>query len=393
MNKFNKFFRYILYILIVALPIALFGYIYASKKVFINPIDYAKFNRVVPKSEEICDHQGTIKFYYYESVSEDEKRNNKVGLYIYPDNEKFIELADDLVNSSDGDWGYVLLPYNVQDTDKEKWNRVFYLLNKKHLIPIIQLWNVDPNDYKDQTEDAAEFLNKFTWPIRQRYVSVYNEPNSADFWYGRVDPKEYAEILDYSIDEFKSVNNSFFMLNGALNVSARNSSKHMDAFVFMNRMNEEVPGIFEKLDGWASHSFPQPNFSGSPLATGRDSIRAYETELSYLKDNFGVKDLPVFITETGWAHDVGKNYDPQYLPVSQVADYFETAYKDVWFPDNRVRAVTPFTIWYQPPADHFAWVDNRYIPYEHFQRIRSLNKIGGNPEKLSISSAGAVGCD
>jgi hypothetical protein len=383
-----------LLILMVSSFFAFFIYeTYFAARVFINPLEFAEFNKSIPAEYVKCESQANIEFYHYKTVVEEDKKNNKFGLYIYPDNEKFIELADKLVNSNGGDWGYVLLPYNVQDDDKEKWDRVFYLLNKKHLIPIVQLYNVDINDWKDQTKDAVKFLNKFHWPIKQRYISVYNEPNDSRFWYETIDPEQYSRVLDYTIDKFKDSNENFFMLNGALNISASNVGTTMDAFDYMDRMNKETPGIFNKIDGWASHSYPQPNFGGSPYDTGRYSIQAYDIELEYLKNEFGVdKDLPVFITETGWMHDVGKNYEPAYLSIKKVGEYFEIAYKEVWLPDDRVVAVTPFTIWYEPPADHFAWIDSRWVPYGHFEDVRSMKKVSGNPENLTLDNVSSIGC-
>lgn len=367
--------------------------LYSRGKVYIDPMELSQFSGAVPLKTDPCIQEDAIEYYFYEELPETGTRNNKFGLYVYPDNEKFLELANSLVNSNEGDWGYVLIPHNVKDKDKGKWERVFYLLNKWHLIPIVQLWNVDPYDYEKQTRNAAKFLNSFIWPIKLRYVSVYNEPNDAKFWYGRVDPAEYARILDFTIDAFKETNEDFFMMNGGFNVSASSSATSLDAFEYMRRMNEEVPGIFTKLEGWASHSYPQPNFTGSPYATGRWSVKAYETELAYLANTFGVTDLPVFITETGWAHDVGRNFDGRYLTVSEIAENFKIAFEQVWLPDDRVRAVTPFTIWYESPVDHFAWVDNRWIPYEHYQTVKSMKKVAGNPAKLSVAEISSLGCE
>jgi hypothetical protein len=321
------------------------------------------------------------------------QENNKFGLYVYAEEANMFELAQKLVNSNGGKWGYVLIPYNVKDRDTEKWNRVFTQLTEKKLIPIIQLWDVDTSKYKKQTKEAVQFLNNFDWPIKYRYVSVYNEPNDSKFWYGTVDPAEYAKILDYTIKTFKAVNENYFMINGALNISAADNTDSMDAFTFMSEMNKAVEGIFNKLDGWASHPYPQPNFSGQPTVVGRFGIRGYDTELRYLKANLGLaKELPVFITETGWAHAEGKNYNPTYLPVKTVAKYIAIAYQDYWLKDDRVRAVTPFTIKYQAPFDHFSWVNEDNVPYLHYEAIRSIPKIAGEPPILEYKEVVNTTC-
>jgi len=353
--------------------------------------DILKYVQEKVLNKQNCDYEESIEYIYYVNSVWD--KNNKFGLYIYAENENFFEIAQRLVNSNGGEWGYVTIPYNVKDKDFDKWDRVFRQLRNKKLIPIIQLWDVDIDDYEDQTQEAAEFLNRFVWPIKERYISVYNEMNSASFWYGKINPEEYANILAFSVNAFKKQNSDFFMMNGALNVSAPTNNDHMDAFEFMARMNREVPGIFERLDGWASHSYPQPNFSGNPYAVGRWSIKAYETELDFLKNFLGVdKELPVFITETGWAHAQGKNYNPSYVDAEQVAEYIKIAYEEVWLPDDRVRAVTPFTIRYEPPYDHFSWINEDNVPYAQYEKVKSIDKISGNPPHFEVKEMKVSGC-
>jgi hypothetical protein len=344
---------------------------------------------------EACSQVDQIEYMYYKDTDVLWKKNNKVGLYVYAENREFFELAQKLVNSNGGDWGYVLIPYNVSsDRDRDKWERVFDQLQNKHLIPIVQLHGVSPDKYKKQTKESAKFLNSFIWPVRYRYISVYNEPNDPKFWYGRVDPAEYAKILNYTVKRYKEESEDFFIMNGAFNVSAPSDGVHLSSLEYMYLMNQEVPGIFERLDGWASHSYPQPNFSGNPYATGRWSIQAYDVELTYLRETLGVeKELPVFITETGWAHAEGANYNGSYLPVSTVADFFKKAYEEVWFEDDRVRAVIPFTIWYEPPFDHFSWINTDKVPYEHYGAVKKIKKISGEPPTLETSVLEVGSCD
>lgn len=389
-SKINLPKIYVILIGILILLLTLFYFIKTTGKTPQGVVEGVK-NSIFPQECKVID---TIEYVYYEDTQNVWDKNNKFGIYVYAENKDFFELAQNLVNSNGGDWGYVLIPYNVKDRDDGKWGRVFEQLNNKHLIPVIQLWDVDVKDYKNQTKDAAKFLNSFLWPIKERYISVYNEANDANFWYGYVNPEEYAMVLNYTIDTFKNENPEFFIMNGALNVSAEDNTISMDAFKFMNRMNVEVPGIFNKLDGWASHSYPQPNFSGSPYSTGRNSIKAYETELKYLKDILKVeKDLPVFITETGWAHAEGENYNYTYLPLNKISEYFKIAFEDIWLKDDRVRAVMPFTIRYNPPFDHFSWVNKDNVPYKHYFVIKDLEKIKGNPPKLTTEKFEINSCN
>jgi hypothetical protein len=337
--------------------------------------------------------QSGIQYLHYARPFGTEAKNNKFGIYIYAEVSDYFELARKLVNSNGGDWGYVLIPYNVKDYDSNKWSTVFQNLRDYHLIPIIQLHDVDINDYKSETDNAADFLNRFIWPIKQRYISAYNEPNDAKFWGGEVNPGEYAKVLSYTVRSFKTVNSDFFILNGGFNSSTGNTPNTMDFEDFATAMNNEVPGIFDKLDGWASHSYPQPNFSGSVDTTGRWGIRAYKDEVNFIKQTFGVKKkLPVFITETGWAHAEGTTYDGSFLPVKNVAENIKRAYEDYWLKDDDVMAVTPFTIWYKEPFDHFAWVRSDKVPYEQFEVVKNMKKVAGNPETLVESTLDTVKC-
>jgi len=324
--------------------------------------------------------------------------NNKVGIYIYAEVEDFADLANELVNSNGGDWGYVLVPYNVKDYDDGKWNTLFENLSKNHLIPIIQLWDLDLDEDKRDKEiiSSAKFLNILEWPIKNRYISAYNEVNDKRFWKGNINPKEYAEVLDKTISTFKDLNENFFIMNGAFNASARTGPGYLDEETFLIRMNDAVPGIFKRLDGWASHHYPQPNFSASPNGYGRDSIRAYEWELDILRRRFNVTNLPVFITETGWAHKEtdGNDSSSQYkLDKYKVADNIKYAFEKVWLPDDRIVAITPFTIKYDPPYDHFSWVTANNNPYPQFEAVKSIEKIKGKPQIVKYYKSKEVVCE
>jgi hypothetical protein len=367
-----------------------------NKPISIDEFPYNPFENIAFEPEKLeCIEFETKEFAFYLEEPKDFKQNNKFGLYIYAERQDFFEKAAELVNSNGGSWGYVLIPYNVKDRDSQRWKRVFEDLNRLKLIPVIQLWDVDPENYENQTRKAAKFLDSFDWPIKQRYISVYNEVNDKRFWYGKIDPAGYARILEFTIKTFKEADEDFMMMNGAFNVSATNNHETVDSFYYMQKMNEAIPGIFNKLDAWAAHPYPQPNFSGNPLSKGRWSIRAYEDELNFLKKNLGLKkELPVFITETGWAHREGVKEDRSFLSEEKVAENYKIAFEKVWLKDDRVRAVMPFTIKYNPPFDHFSWIKDDYkSTYKQFDVIKSLPKVSGKPPSLVKGSIKVPKCN
>lgn len=318
--------------------------------------------------------------------------NNKFGIHIISPTPEEASSAADLVNSTNGDWGYVTILIERNDRNPQKWQEFFDLLRRKHLIPIVRIaTSPDGDNWKrpDQEEEEAwaEFLDSLAWPVQNRYVIIYNEPNHGREWGGTTDPADYAITLEATIDALKSTNEDFFVLNGGFDSSApQKIPAYQDQVDFMQKMQNEVPGIFEKLDGWVSHSYPNPGFTGSPNASGRGTIRNYQWELNLLQ-NLGVKKtFPVFITETGWKHAEGLSYDRS-LPTAQVtANYYKQAFLST-FSNQQIVAVTPFLLNYQDSAfDHFSFrkvaKDNPGIEYyPQFEAIKTLPKSAGKPKQ------------
>lgn len=286
--------------------------------------------------------------------------NNRFGIHIISPTTHEASIASSLVNSK-GDWGYITVVIEDKDRDLNKWQNFFDDLRTKHLIPIVRLathpqgnnWAVPAMDL---ASDWANFLDQLNWPVKNRYVTIYNEPNHGAEWGGMVDPASYAKVLDATITALKNKNQDFFVLNGGLDASTPESEpRYKDQLLFMQIMEQTVPGIFEKLDGWVSHSYPNPGFVGSPNDVGRGTIRTYVWELQKLKDLGVKKDLPVFITETGWKHAEGVVYNPSLPSALKVADYFKSAFENAWN-NSRIVAITPFLLNYpQTPFDHFSF--------------------------------------
>lgn len=329
--------------------------------------------------------------------------NNKVGIHlINPTNSEADEAAD-LVNSSGGGWGYVTVTIRSDDKDFDKWQNFFNELRKKHLIPLLRLATTPQGDFwktadSNQVGSWANFLDSLNWPTRNRYVIIYNEPNHAQEWGNNVDAKSYARILDQFITTLKNKNGDFFVLNAGLDSSApQKLPAYEDEINFLAEMNQEVPGIFNKLDGWVSHSYPNPDYSGSPNASGRGSIRNYQWELSVLNGLGLTKDLPIFITETGWKHSEGLKVDNSYPNSETVGQYLKQAFQEAWN-DPKIVAVTPFLLDYQDsPFDHFSFKrpaesgigtvlgasnDLSIQFYPQYISLAQLNKTPGQPIQL-----------
>ncbi|GEM_PF-414127 len=328
--------------------------------------------------------------------------NNRFGIHIIQATPDESSPAASLVNAN-GDWGYVTVLVESKDRNHDKWQEFFNDLRRRHLIPIVRLatepgGNFWKRPYDGEEEAWADFLDALNWPTKNRYVTIYNEPNHGTEWGNKVDAPSYAKVLDKTITALKNKNQDFFVLNGGFDASTPSQPpRYEDQLFFMKQMNAAIPGIFEKLDGWVSHSYPNPAFAGSPNDVGRGTVRTYLWELQQLRSLGVTKNLPVFITETGWKHAEGLKYDPQLPEEAAVTKYYLNAFENAWN-INRLVAVTPFLLNYQEaPFDHFSFkritgerqiekfpatrvLGTRYPEYySMYQEIRNLPKVTGQP--------------
>ncbi len=324
--------------------------------------------------------------------------NNKFGISLaQPNTDQFVEVKN-LVNSNGGDWGYVTLIIEEKDRNREKWQGIFDQLRKLHLIPIIRLATSaeGENWRRPEKKDAlgwADFLDSLNWVIKNRYIVLFNEPNHGSEWGGEVSAKNYGEVATEFAKKLKEKNKDFFVMLAGLDASAPSAMPGMeDEEKFLEKMfsvgndlrvvpvGHDGPTLQQYIDGLASHSYPNPGFSGSPYSVGRISIRTYEWEIALLKELGVTKELPVFITETGWKRG-GEG---------TVADYFQTAYDQIWGPDSRVVAITPFVLDYQgEPFLDFSWKtpsakasEGQGNFYQQYYTVAAMSKIKGEPEQI-----------
>ncbi len=308
--------------------------------------------------------------------------NNKFGMGMAQPHFEDIKKVAELVNSNGGDWGYVTFVIQDNDRNVQKWQEIFDLLRDYHLIPIIRIATHPEGESwarpsKDDAGSWADFLNSLNWVVKNRYVILFNEPNHGSEWGSEVDASGYADIAKTYAGALKAKNSDFFIMMAGLDASAPQSIPvYQDEHSFLQTVLDKISvQDFEKLfDGWASHSYPNPGFAGSPWANGRGSVRTYEWELQQLR-SFGVtKDFPVFITETGW----------QRGDENTVAENYKTAFENVWDRDKRVIAVTPFIFDYQgQPFLNFSWKKFQSEDfYAQYYTVQSLSKTKGEPERI-----------
>jgi len=307
--------------------------------------------------------------------------NNKFGIHLAQPHLEDLKKVAELVNSNGGDWGYVTLVIQENDRDSQKWQEIFDLLRKYHLIPIIRLATMPLGDNwkRPNSSDAyswASFLDSLNWVVKNRYVVLFNEPNHATEWGGAVDPKDYAKVAFAFAKTLKERNPNFFVMLAGFDASAPHlPPKFYDEKLFLKDLIDHQPEIFKFIDGWASHSYPNPAFSGSPYDFGRGTVRTYQWELNLLRQLGVEKELPVFITETGW--------ERKKLSEEQVAQNFKIAFEQVWLPDEKIISVTPFVFDYQmEPFLGFSWKrkgDDGF--YQQYYFVQSVPKTKGEPDQ------------
>lgn len=305
--------------------------------------------------------------------------NNKLGIHILFTDE--IEKASRLVNNeSRGEWGYVVIPIQNTDRNRVKWQQFFDKCKEQKVIPIIRVaTSADGSHWELPTQydlvDFANFLNDLSWPTENRYLIMLNEVNRADEYGGKVDPEGYADFLNMAIDIFKEKSEDFFILPAGLDNAASDRKTSLKWNLYLNRMYKKQPDIFNKIDGWVSHAYPNPDFSVRPDLKGENKINSFETDIKLL-NKFTSKKLPIFITETGWS---GK-----YLSEKQIGFYYVYAFEHVWN-NPQIVTVAPFILNAQDgPFAQFSFI-NTENQFKEFASTYSSFATIGSPKIKTIS--------
>lgn len=306
------------------------------------------FGKIIP----LCLSFFLFTFFSWSPVHAESQSTDVLGIHILNVNEikQFRQVF------TDDDWRYVTIPFTLADLQRpSEWQAFFDSAAEEKVIPILRLstaYDSETDAWKVPTRkdivEMATFLGRLDWHRDEKLVIVFNEVNHAKEWGGQLDPAAYAETLRFTSNWFHNVESGFKVLPAGLDLAASNSTETMEAFRYLDKMQQADPEIFASVDYWNSHSYPNPGFQASPKRTAQNSLRGYQYELAYLKKKTK-KDYQVFITETGWVADKSTDY---YLD-----DYYVYALKNIWN-DERIVAVTPFVMKGSPgPFAGFSFFD------------------------------------
>jgi hypothetical protein len=291
-----------------------------------------------------------------------------------------------------GRGGWVVELIRGDDLDADKWQRFFDLCDRLNLKPIVRLatwqdraaghWVAPPRDADGQNyRDFAERWARFFRSLRvdgPLYVVVGNETNRGDEWGGRPDPAAYSRYLIQVSEALKAVRpDRVRIINGALDQyapdtrgEAINGFRAMDASSYLDGMQAADPRVWQVIDAWGAHAYPLGPFSGHPA--GREfriddaiaggpkdgaapwpglynrGLNSYRWEL-YKLASYGVgRQLPIFVTETGWRHRESQTASGDHqgadLGGQQAASYIQLAFDGDPLLEQHQYTWTPWTV-------------------------------------------------
>ncbi|PIY79837.1 MAG: hypothetical protein COY81_00655 [Candidatus Pacebacteria bacterium CG_4_10_14_0_8_um_filter_43_12] len=309
--------------------------------------------------------------------------SQKLGIHILNTTE--LALAKKLITVDQPDqWQYVTIPFTLDDLGRlDEWQDFFNQAKDQKVIPIVRLatrfengsWQIPTR--KDSVA-LISALSGMEWPTPERRIIVFNEVNHAKEWGGKIDPVGYANMLAFVSDWARSENKNYLVLPAAMDLAALSGPSTVEAFAYLDAMYQSDPEVFAAVDGWNSHSYPNPGFSASPRRAGKNSLQGFKYELAWIKQKTE-KDFQVYITETGWEDNRSTG--------TRLADYYTYALENIWS-DPQVVAVTPFVLKGTPgPFADFSFLTAQDQPTRQYLALRSaIQKVSNKLRLLSDAS-------
>ena len=221
------------------------------------------------------------------------------------------------------------------------------------------------------------------------WLEIHNEPNLCYEWvcaagsvagdwigYEQI-AHEYAAMLRDVADELHAIGDpTIRVINGGLAPGgARRCQCGGDGYEagitsqeFLTEMRAAVPDIFDRLDGFASHSYPAGGVGYDffvPFERAATGLLYFERELAIVG-----RDLPVLMTETGWCVP-GSRCPAPGGDRDAVADWTVRAYQEFWARDPRIVAAMPFIL-RDSGWEDFAWIAPDGGKYPVFNQVRDL---------------------
>jgi hypothetical protein len=331
---------------------------------------------------------------------------NRFGIgLVGPGDAADLDRAADLAGP--GGWVKLIFPGVTRDTTGPDagWVTAIREAYARDLVPVVRIgppWG--DNDVRNDADTGSSGLAyaglaaayrrvveglplRDGWPL---WVEVHNEPDLCGEWvcsagtvagdwigYEQM-AHEYAALLRDVADALHAIGDPRIgVLNGALAPGGARRCQcggdgwegGITALDYLAAMAAGVPGVFERVDGLASHAYPAEGMGWGffvPFDRAGTGLRFFESELTTI----GRSDLPVFLTETGWCTP-GERCRENGGTRDEVAEWTARAYAEFWLGHASVRAVMPFML-RDAGWNDFAWVEPGGGHYPVYDRIRAL---------------------
>lgn len=319
--------------------------------------------------------------------------------------------------------GIVVQVVRADDLDPAKWQTFMDLCAERNLTPVLRLattfndvggyWMPPKPDgdgrYFDLAEQYTTFVSELDWPGDEKHVILLNEPNNGVEWGGKPDPAAYARLL---VDVASSLHErvpGVVVLNAAFDPFAPDTGsrrfgkgfRYISAARFMDDMITAEPDVFSQVDVWNSHAYPLGAFRAPPWeqdyqidvigdapqvtqhppnGINNRGINGYEWDLWKLS-TYGIDDLSVMITETGWRQAMGQpdslDGGLDYPDPETAALYLDLALRgnNVRFPDLPEKGWTPWLRDKRVIAVALFALDGTPREWAHTNLLR-LNELG-----------------
>ncbi len=241
-----------------------------------------------------------------------------------------------------GKGGYIVIPIGpLAWQELDKWQQFMKKAKEMKIVPILRLTTLPQNNGTWQRPtlisavDWANFLSLLDWPLKEKLVVIFNEPNHAQEWGDQISPQEYARVLkEYSVKlHTKDIN--FRVLPAAMDMAAIKTKDTWPAYLYWRKIWQQLPNFYQLVDGWNSHAYPNPAFSAKPT-TAANNIVSYRFELRWFEKFYHQKwEKPLFITETGW--------DQNKLNQSVICPYLSKSWR-MWSEEKNLQVVSWFLL-------------------------------------------------
>lgn len=236
-----------------------------------------------------------------------------------------------------------------------------------------------PNTPPTDPEDFANFVATFVERYRGRvqFIQIWNEPNLAVEWGGRVDPAGYARLLEAAYRRAKAVDPNVVILSAPMAMTTEHSDRAMPELDYWRELYRLGAGAYFDIMSASAYGLDQP-----PTAEphpDRINVRRIEL-LREVMVEFGDEHKAVWLNEYGW-NAAPETMDADQLVWRRVTEEQQAAWTPegiAWMREN-LPWVGTVSIWYFrqigniPPSDplyYFRIVDVEFTPRRAYLTVQ-----------------------